>query len=298
MSYKMFLDEIGKGLPGRNYLFSTGDPFLQSEAIHALRDQVPVEERDFNFQIFDCISAEAPFESVIDVLNTMPFFSGRKIVCVINFQKLLKKDREKLDRYLARPSETSLLALFNAGAVKKDAKTALSGVKTISLDIRESDYPAWLKAKAAHQAVELADDAVEYLIGTIGPDLGLLASEIEKCGLLGKKRVEAADLAEIMEGKRTYGAFDLVNALQRRDAERAFRIYKVLSATEEPFSLLGALNWQYGRTSFEGSDAAAKRRAAEVFRILHEADGGIKSSGSDYPVELLLARLLRLSGQR
>ena len=301
MSYRNFLDELKKGLTSVGYLLVSSDPFLHTEAVSAIKALVPEGERDFNFQTFDLMNAkddDTPVDQIVDVLNTVPFFSGRKFVVIENFQKILKKDLKKLGQYVVKPSESAALILLYAGSVKKEVKENLAGIKQIILDISEREVPVWLKAKSGARGIELSDAAADYLIGTIGTDLGLLSSEIEKCALLGKTTVEKEDIEEIIEGKRNYNAFALVDAIRAKDTEGAFRIYRVLKETEDPYSLLGALNWQYGRFLSDKNTPAEKEYYRRAFGLLNEADAEIKSSGSAYPVELLLVRLLRLSKQR
>ncbi len=301
MSYRNFLDELKKGLPSTAYALAASDPFLHSEAMSLIKALVPEGERDFNFQAFDIISAkdsDTPFDQIIDVLNTVPFFTGRKFVIIENSNKLLKKDLKKLAQYLMTPSDSSVLVLLNAGPIKKEVKEVLSGLKLINLDISERELPVWLRTKAKSRGIELSDAAADYLLGTIGPDLGLLSSELDKCALLGKTRVEKEDISDTTEGKRTFTAFALVDALRARDKEEAFRIYRVLRDTEEPYSLLGAINWQYARYFAETNTPAGRNYFNRVFELISEADVAIKSSGSSYPLELLLVRLLKLSKPR
>lgn len=296
MSYSSFLGEVKKGLPSNNYILVSSDPFLHSEALSAIKGLIPPEERDFNLHIFDLISTgenNVPFENIIDTLNTMPFFTGRKFVVIANLQKILKKDLLKLEQYLMRPSESSAMVLMNNGAAKKDIKDRLKGLKQIILDIKSNELFLWLKEKAKAQKYELPDSAAEYLVGTIGPDLGMLSSEIDKLSLLGKSKIEKKDIIEIIEGKRTYSAFDLVNAIKEKNIEKVFKIYKVLKETEEPYSLLGVLNWQYSQFMSGKNSAQDKKHFHKIFSALNKADVNIKSSGTSYPMELLLVNLLK-----
>jgi DNA polymerase-3 subunit delta len=300
MSYKNLLDEIKKGLPAQSYILTSSDRFLHAEATSLIRGLVPLEELDFNFQPFDLLSPEqekATFDQILDVLNTVPFFAGRKYVVIENFQKAAKKDLKKFEAYLRSPSESSVLILLYEGALKKDAKEMLKGVKQIVLDIREGDMPAWIREKAKLKGLNLSEDAAGYLLATIGPDLGMISTEIEKLTLVGKPVIGKDDIAEIIEGKRTFGAFDLINAIRERNAEKVFRIYSVLRETEEPYALLGALNWQYAQMLGEKNSPGERDYLYEVFRLLNSADMGIKTGGF-YPLELLLVKLLRLSRRR
>lgn len=299
MSYRAFLEEIRKGLHSTGYLFAASDPFLLTEATSQIRTLVPPEERDFNFQVFDLLNLNIiTFDQILDVLNTVPFFSGRKFVVVENSQKLLKKDSVKLGKYLEKPSESSTLVILHEGAVKKELKECLRALHYIPLDINEREIHAWLRARAKTRGVVLSENAADYLLGVIGPDLGLLSSELEKCVLISKPVIEKEDIIEIVEGKRTFNAFALVDAIRAKDARLAFKIYRVLRDTEEPYGIIGALNWQFSR-SFAGKNTNADRGYFyEIFSALNRADVEIKSSGGPYPMEFLLVKLLRLSKGR
>ena len=146
--------------------------------------------------------------------------------------------------------------------------------------------------------LEISDEAADYLIGITGTDLGLLAAEIEKISLIGKERIEIPDITDIVAGGRTYSAFDLVNALNMKNAEKVFRIYKTLKETSDDYSLIGVLNWQYTRSIHPGMNKAENSYYQQVFELLNMVDKDIKSSGRSYPVEYLLIKLLRLKKGR
>ena len=300
MSFRNFTAEINKGLLSPNYLLVSSDYFLHSEAVSLIKGLVPPGERDFNFHSFDLLSSEGdklPFEQILDVLNTASFFSGRKFVVLENIQKLLKKDLLKLEDYLLKPSAGSVVILLNAGALKKETKERLSGAKQIVLDMREKEMPAWLQERARHKGFEMSEAVAAYLLGVVGPDLGMLSSELEKLMLTGSAKIEKKDIVEVVEGRRTYSTFALIDAIKARDTEKTFKIYGVLKETEEPYSLLGALNWQYGQFMASKNSPADRKYYYTVFDLLHKADVAVKSSGTYYPVELLLVKLLRLSNR-
>lgn len=301
MSYRNFLDELRKGFPSSNYILASSDPFLHTEAASMIKKLVPEGEREFNFQTFDLLApgdSSTPFEQIIDVLNTVPFFSDRKFVIIENFQKLLKKDLKKLEQYLLNPCASCVLILLNTGALKKDTRENLKGIKYIILDIKGNDILIWLKEKAKTKGFEISDSASDYLLGTIGTDLGMLSSELDKCMLIGKTSIKKEDIIEIIEGKKTYSAFALVDAITAKDTEKALKIYKILSSEEEPHSLLGALNWQFGQVQDKNNSPELKDYYCNIFTLLNKANVHINSSGSFYPMELLLVKLLRLSKKR
>lgn len=298
MSFRVFLQEIEKGLPLPVYLLYASEPFFHREAIEAIRKLIPEEERDFNLHIFDLsLSKEEnqSFEMVLNVVNTVSFFGSRRLTVLVgNLQKLSKKDLEKLDDYLSAPALGSTFMILHEGSLKKEMRERFRSVKPISLDLRETEIPYWIKQRAGMKGIDISDEAADYLIGLIGPDMGLLSGEIEKISLLGKKRVVVDDISDIVAGGRIYSIFDLVDALREKDAKKVFSIYKTLRETADDYSLIGALNWQYGRNLFSGGGLIKNEYFFKIFELLNKVDIDIKSSGRTFPMEYLLVKLLRL----
>jgi DNA polymerase-3 subunit delta len=302
MSFQTFLNAVEKGLPAPVYMFYASDLFLLREAMDEIKRLVPEAERDFNFHISDlAVQGEdsITLEQILNVANTVSFFSGRRFTILSgNIQKLLKKDLERLHVYIADPAEGSVFVILHSGLLSKDAREKFKALKPVSLDMRESEIPFWIKKRARIKGIEISDNAIDFLIGLHGPDLGLLAAEIEKISLLGKEKVHTDDISEIVTGGRLYSIFDLTNALRERDPERVFRIYKTLRETSDDYSLIGALNWQYGRHIHSGNNPAENEYLLKVFELLNSVDKDIKSSGRIFPMEYLLIKLLRLQEGR
>ncbi|MDO9288626.1 MAG: DNA polymerase III subunit delta [Thermodesulfovibrionales bacterium] len=297
MSIKNFLQEIDKGLTSPVYLLYADNQYLLEEALFAVKRTIPEAETDFNINVFDMDSAdETPTpEQITGTLNTVSFFGGRRYVVVKNLQKFPGKDFKKFQPYIANPSPAAALIMLHSGTMKKELKENTKGIKAICLDIREQDLPFWIKDKARQKGLSIKDDAIEYLIGIIGTDIGLLSSEVEKLACIGNETITINDIREIVEGSRDYSAFDLTRALREKDAPKVFRIYKVLSETAEPYTILGAINWQYSQMFIQTKDKNSREDYFhKAFELLNDADIRIKSSGGAYPLEYLLVRLLKL----
>jgi DNA polymerase III delta subunit len=298
MGFQALLNEIEKGLPSSGYLFHASDTFLNREAIKAIKELVPEGEREFNLHIFD-FSREADekisLEQLLDTANTVPFFGKRRFVIWSgNLKGLSKNDMKKLESYFSNPSPYSVLLLFHDGVLKKEMRESFRGVKIISLDIREAEIPSWIQHRAKLKGFEVSDDVAGCLLGLKGPDLGLLSAEVEKISFLGKQEIGVDDISGLIEGGGFYTPFDLVEALEGKNAEKVFRIYKVLKETTESYSLIGILNWLYGRKLPAGGRTKGKQYFLKIFEILNKADIDIKSSGRDFPLEYLLVKLLRI----
>lgn len=290
MSIKSFLQEIEKGLKAPSYLLYAKDPYLLEEAVSAVKKTLSEEDLSLNLNIYDLDSPDTTpsVEDIIISLKTVSFWGKRRYVFIKNLQEMSKKDLEKIKAYLDSPSPDALLIMLS----KKKNET-LKGPKAFSLDVREQDLPLFVKEKAKEKNIKIDDKTIDYLIGVVGPDIGLLSSEIEKLSTVGSETITTAIIKEVVEGSREYSIFDLTNALKYKNAEKVFRIYKALSESTEPYGLLGAINWQY--TQLMKSETKDSRRLyyRKAFELLNEADIQIKTSGA-YPMEYLLVRLLQL----
>lgn len=288
MSVKSFLKEADDGFSkAPAYLVYSEEPYLLNEALDTVKGSVPKDMRDFALDVFDMDSDEAPApDNVADALRTVPFGGGRRVVVLNNLQKAAAKFIKALEEGVsAVPEGENLIVLFYRGKLKKAFKDGFGFAKKIPLTMRESELPGWVAAKGRKLGVELAPGAVQYMLGVLGPEMGLLASELQKLTLLGKERIERKDLSGLIRGSADFDAFDLVDALKKGNAERVMGIYRSLSGSIEPYALLGVLNWHYKKTA-PGS--------AGVFELLNEADVAVKTSGGTYPLEHLFIRLLRL----
>ena len=296
MSTREFREEQKKGFPGPAYLFISRDRFLLSEALLVIRSLIPQDQRDFLFHSFDLLSPESekmPVEQIIDIANTVPFFGSRQFVVIDNVQKLLKKDSQALARYLAKPSDLTALVLLCHGSPKKETKELPAAARSIELDVSEKEIPRWLVEKAKSAGRSIAPGAAQYLLELIGPDLGMLSSELDKLMLLGEGELNREAIREIVEAKRSYNAFKLTDALRDGRSADAFRTYRSLRETEDSYAVMGAINWHFSREAGGRSSGADLR----TFGILHDADAGIKTTGGAYTLELALARLLAAKRQ-
>lgn len=297
MSLRQFQQESDKGFPSPVYLLHSTESFLLYEAVAALKELFQ-DPAMFNFEAIDIASSEEklPAEKLADILNTLPFLAQRKTVVLRNIQKWTKKEAQKFGEYLRSPSPSTLLVMLFEGAAPDIFDPAImSGVKSIALSVGEREIPAWVKERAGKKSIAFTSAAIEYLIGFTGTDLGMLHAEIEKFS--SREATGAIDVDEvrgIVYAGAEYGAFDLINALSKKDARSVFRIYENLSRTMETPMLLGALNWQYSssyaRARMQGMDG---NKLDRIFTLLHEADMAAKTSHS-HVMEDLLVKLLKI----
>jgi DNA polymerase-3 subunit delta len=290
MSFRQFLKEKDTGFMENTYLLYGSDPFFLKNAEAMIKAGINEEHRDFGLDIYDIESASAKkvsLKEILDSLNTFSFFSENKVVIVQNIHKLKKAELDLLEGYLANPSDSSTLFMFYNGKLKANVKKITSVCKSISLDHSAQELRVWLSAYTKEKGISLSPQVSDYLSEILGNDAGLLASEINKLSLLGKDKIELKDLGDIIYGEAGVDTFEFTGALSSGNRKKAFRLSRDLSGTDSGM-LLGAINWQISRLKGrKSSDQMLK-----YYRTLLEADTVNKSTGSSYPLELLVTKLL------
>lgn len=312
MLNKALQKELEKGLPGSlYYLWSEESFFLEDALSRFVETVIASDSPDFNYDVFD---TNAEVQEIIDALWTLPFMAKRRLVVLKNFHQFPASGIKVLMKYFKDPSETTCAVILSRKPPKASWKVKW---KDYSLIIREKDVPSWLKSIAVRKGIRLTDDAVNYLIEFVGYDTGLLIMEIEKLTLSGKKTISGEDILASTSMMRKYTSFDLVDSLISGQKTRAFRILKTMferNAMEAPV-IIGTLNWHYKqfyllwinkgkkplkmrertyRTLVRYLPCYSEEDFYNIFRELHEADLGIKtSSRSEIVIEALLIRLLQ-----
>ncbi|MEW6600914.1 MAG: DNA polymerase III subunit delta [Nitrospirota bacterium] len=312
MLNKTLQKDIDAGIPSPlYYLWSEESCFLDEALSGFVKTVLSSGPADFNYDVFD--SSSRPQE-IVDAALTLPVMTARRLVVLKDFHELTASAVQVLTPYLNDPSGTTCMVVLSRKAPKASLKFDW---KVYSLNIKEWDIPAWLRNYAAGKGIRLSADAVELLIEFVGYDVGLLISEIEKLALSGSGTVTARDIMSSTSSMRKYTSFDLVDTLIAGQKTRAFRILKTMlsgNAFDAPV-ILGTLNWHfkqfYSLWRNDGRRPAKMREKTYrtlvkylpsfrekdfflIFRSLHEADLGIKTSGRPALVlEVLMIRLLQ-----
>ncbi|RJQ51343.1 MAG: DNA polymerase III subunit delta [Nitrospiraceae bacterium] len=312
MLNKALLGEIKNGLPAPLYfLWSEEGCFLEnalSKIIGTVIAGAPVE---FNYDVF---YPSATPQEIINAASTLPFMSSRRLVAVKDFHAFPAQAVKALLPYFKGPAETTCMVVLS----QKAPASSMDLRKVYSLNIRDSDIPAWLKQAAAGKGIRLTNDAVDSLIEYLGYEPGLLMMELEKLTSLGRGAVSGRDVVSSVSMMREFTTFELVDSLTAGKSSRAFRILKNLISNSGSYELpviLGTLNWHYkqfyslwlnkGKRPAKMKESTFKALGKylpsfkeedffRIFRNLHEADLGMKKSGRpELVLETLLIKLLQ-----
>lgn len=272
---------IKKGLPEKLYLINAIEPFFLFETVRFIRKN------------FDPLCIET-FESPEDVtstalMTTHSLFAEKRVLIIHNFEKLKKTEKriQWLNNVINSVSPPiTLIILSNTS--NKDIFEELAFIKKekishFNLDIDESALEQWIIYKASEQGINLKSDAISYLIDITNGQPGLISSEIEKIALVTEKTLLGLlDIKEILSDIAEYKAFDLIDAIERKDRKKAFKILEQLKTTDADM-VLGAINWYYSRKP----DADEK-----FYSLLYRTNLSLRQARS-LSLDLLLYELLK-----
>lgn len=281
LQIQKFQSEVKKGLPENIYFIYASESFFLFEAVRLIRKG------------FESITIE-PYDSPenlksTDLLITHSLFSEKRVLIVHNFEKIKKTDQRIQWLIWVKQNITYPITLvIMSNTSSKDIYDELEFIKKekivqFNLDINENDLEKWIAYKASEYGINLKSDTISYLIEITNAQPGLISSEIEKISLIKESaNIGIMDVRDILSDIAEYKAFDLIEAIDRKDRKKAFRILEQIKTTDTDL-VLGALNWYYSRKSNVDK---------EVFSLLYRANLSLRQ-GSSISLDLLLYELLK-----
>ena len=253
--------------------------------------------RAFNVERF--YGADTRVDALIDAANTLPMMVPRRVVIVLEAEKLLipKRESKAADEEIERlsdffkappPHSTIVLVCGPWDGRRRIVKLLIQEAQVVNCGTIESSQDAerWVRARATREKVTFHPDAIAALVERAGLDLVRLRAGFDRVVLytMGQSTITAADIREsVSAGPEAQENFGIANAIQGGDAAGALRqLGAALDAGVAEFFLLGQI-----RLAAERMPTARVRAAVEA---LFRTDIAIKSSGVER--RILLERLV------
>jgi DNA polymerase III subunit delta len=300
------------------------ESFLKREALQMIRSRVLGDADDGEASVH--AGDKATFAAVCDELETMPFFSPRRLLVVESADPFVTKFRGLLEKKINDLPKTAVLVL--------DVKTWPSNTRLAKmLDDAASilckapaayRLPPWcVQWAASRYGKQLTNPAAAMLVDLIGAEMGLLDQELQKLAIYvgDRPKIDVAEVDKLVGNSRAENTFKIFDAIGAGQAGQALTILdRLFEQGEEPMRILGAFSMQLrrlaqaGRLAQQGLSLGAaleragvppfavrnaeqqlrhigRRRANRLYDWLLEVDFGMKG-GSPLPERTLLERLV------
>lgn len=278
------------------YLYYGDDVLSISEALNALIENVqPPEVRDINV-----ITLENPgLDEFRAASSTAPFLSNRRLIVVralfttIEGREKIEPSRgdrsnlgewKNLNECLGTIPDTTDV-VFVDGVTRKNnplvTKIAtVAETKHFTLP-RGPDLHNWIRERAQKKGARIHPRVVSVLADSVGNNLAVLDSELEKLSLYcGDREILPKDVARIVSYTADANVFAAVDAmLENRPGVAFTQISRYLEAGSHPLQLLSLLTTQVRRLLLANELLAKGMRPDEIGQRLHI---------SGYPLQKIL----------
>jgi DNA polymerase III subunit delta len=204
------------------YLLYGPDEYVRSEALGALKAQVPPDLADLNVTTLD--GRKLKLDTLIGACEVFPFLADRRLVIVQDLLKSQKagKDRDELRAYLERiPATCDLVFVESEDFDKRSA--VFTYLKKVA-ELREfqpregAGLLRWLAERAGMLGAKLDPAAAQRLVGYVGNDSRALINELAKLasysGRGGRITLDAVEL--LVQDGQEQSLFAFIDELSAR----------------------------------------------------------------------------------
>lgn len=289
--------QIASGDTGPLYVLVGDDDAEKSSVAAEFAETVDEGLRAFNVDRF--YGGDVKVDELLDAANTLPMMVPRRVVVVLEAEKLLIPKREseaaqealeRLEEFVKAPSPSATV-VFVCGAMdmrRRIVKLLLKEAQVVNTGSIEDSASAelWVKTRAARDKVNLDAGAVRALIARAGLDIVRLRSGVERLALyaIGQPTITADDVRQVVPaGPQAQEDFGIANAIRDGDVAGALRQLALsLDAGAVPFMVLGQLRWV--------AEKLPPQRLRVGVEAVFRTDLALKSSGGD--PRILLERLV------
>jgi DNA polymerase-3 subunit delta len=259
------------------YLLYGAEDYLRELAARAIADAALKDSalREFNDAVFSLANTDV--QQALSVAEQLPMMSARRVVRVTDFARLREADEGALVRYLARPSETSVV-IFVADELdkrRKLSKTLLDACASVEFaPLTDAELATWARARLRELKADADERTLRQIIGLAGPSARRVAIELEKLAtaalaspLPGRITMEMVDA--LVGRSRESSNFELTDYLINRQPKRALEtLNRLLDDGAEPLMLVGLLASNYRRLLLAKELMRGSAAKEEVFKIV------------------------------
>jgi len=289
--------QLATGDVGPLYVLEGEDEAEKSAVAAEFGDLVDEGLRAFNVDRF--YGGETKVDALIEAANTLPMMVPRRVVVVLEAEKLLvpkrdtkaaEADQARLEAFIQSPPGHATV-VFVCGSLdqrRRVVKALLKQAQVVNCGTIADGAGAdlWVKTRAARDQVPLDPGAVRALVERSGLDIVRLRAGLERVALyaMGQPKITAEDVRAAVPATAPPSAnFGIANAIQNSDTREALRqLTLVLDEGAEPFFVLGQLRF--------AAEKLPSTRLRTAMEAVLRTDLALKGSGGDQRV--LLERLV------
>lgn len=222
--------------------------YLRQQYRERLLKALLPEDDTMNFARYEGKGVEE--KEIIDLCETMPFFSDRRVV-LLEDSGFFKNKCELLPDYMKELPEYLYLVFVESEVDKRSRMyKAVKGAGRVSEFAKqdEKSLMTWAAGLLGKEGKRITQRNMELLLSKTGTDMGNLRMELEKLITYtdGRDVITAEDIEEVCITNISNRIFDMVRAVTEKNQKRALDLYyDLLTLKEPPMRILFLLAKQF-----------------------------------------------------
>ena len=298
------------------YLMYGGDDVSLGEALSSMKEAVGSPDlRDVNISVLD--GSEVSRDEVVSAAGTVPFLAERRMVIVKGLLAQFEfRARPRTARADTSPGEPALgqwegLADQVSGIPETTDLVFVDGLLTGSNPLfvklrplvniltfpvpKSRELPHWIRQRAIERGIDIEPRAISALADSIGPNLGVIDSELGKLSLYRTgQQVRYEDVQEMVAYVKEANIFAAVDAvLEGRPGIAVKSIHRLLAAGRTPGSIITMIDRQVRFLLLAKEIKAGGATQAEVGRRISLSGYPLRKTMEQEP-KFSVARLMEI----
>lgn len=244
---KVINEHIKSGEYKNVYLLYGEEEYLKKQYRDKLKNAIiGTDTMNYSYYEGDKISVK----EILDIADTMPFFSEHRLVIVEN-SGFFKSSNEELADFIRNIPEY-LIMVFVEKEVDKRNKVYKAVSENGYISEMKPQTTAtlgkWIVGLLKNDNKKITKEAVDLLLSKTGAGMDLIKSEIDKlvsyCA--DKELIEAKDVESICQTVTVSRIFDMIAAIATKKQNEALSLYyDLLTLKEPPMRILYLLSRQF-----------------------------------------------------
>lgn len=217
------------------YLLFGAEDYLKRQYKDKLVEALVDSSDNMNLSYFE--GNRMNLQDVLDIGETLPFFSEHRVIVVEN-SGLFKKAPEDVEKKMENFPESTHVIFVEKDVDKRNRLYKWIGKKGYASEMNTPDEKmlfSWVKGLCKSEGKQIDEAAIFYFVEHMGTDMLLLKNELEKlfCYRLEKDIITVDDIHDICISQAMDKMFDMLDAIGNKNQKKALLLYHDLLALRE-----------------------------------------------------------------
>lgn len=275
------------------YLLYGEEDYLKKQMKDRLVQALVNESDNMNFTSFE--GKKVNQEEILDLAETLPFFSEKRVI-VLDNTELGKKCDEIFLKRLGELPDTTIMIFIEKGIDKRSKIYKFIQKNGYAADMaiqNEKQLMLWLGSLLKKEGKSITNANASYFLHKVGTDMNLIRNELDKLILYtaGRKEITKKDIDDICSVEITGKIFEMLEAIALKQQKKALNLYyQILELKEPPLKILALLVRQCNQLLLVKSMSAQGMQNRDIGRTggIHPfVVGKLKKQTQDFTMDQL-----------